>query len=746
MQFGKKFTRPASNRPRPGLVLRSAMAAVLVALIAIPVALPAAQSSATLHSLTGNLIDLIGQHGKAADHLKPAVLARLQNVAAQRHQQLAALMESDPGAVLQAALPGVLRQSAPASVRNFIEEQIELEGELEVLHDDRNQGSRFVYNLKAYGVDYSLKFKKNAPEQYATGARVRVRGVRVNTTLALDSGGSVQALAAAIAPNTFGVQNTILILVNFRNDPTNKPYTAAAATSVMTSTSNFFLENSYGQTSLNTTVIDWKTLDMDAPARVTNPDGTVTATCDYSGIASKADAAVGSSVNNFSRKVYAFPNSNGCGWWGLGSVGGNPSRSWINGSFQLRVVAHEMGHNLGLWHSHSWDCGAAIIGGTCTSSDYGDTLDVMGSSSNHFNAFQKERLGWLNYGASPPISTANTSGSYPIYPFETIGNSPKAVKIVKSTDSSGRRAYYYAECRRPIGFDSGLSSNANVLNGFVIHTGDEASGNSSYLLDMTPATASWSDPALVVGMSFNDPASGVTISADVPCTDNLNGNIGVTIGPIACVRGAPDITINPTTNQAISAGGSANYTLSVKNNDNSGCATGTFNLTATPVSGWGATLGNPALSIAPGASVNTTLTVSAPSGAADGIYQTAATVSHGADPSKTDMVNAGAVVYTVSSVIVAVATDKPAYSRNQNVTISTTVNVNGSPAANMPVNLTITKPTGATNNVSVTTAANGVATYRFRLNRKDPTGTWQTQANSSTAGVSGSGSKSFIVQ
>jgi len=104
------------------------------------------------------------------------------------------------------------------------------------------------------------------------------------------------------------------------------------------------------------------------------------------------------------------------------------------------------------------------------------------------------------------------------------------------------------------------------------------------------------------------------------------------------------------------------------------------------------------------------------------------------------------VIYTITSVSVAVVTDKATYSRNQNVLINTTVNVNGSPAANMPVNLTIIKPTGATSNVSLITGAAGVATYKFRLYRKDPTGTWQAQANTITGGVTGSGAKSFVVK
>lgn len=750
MQQGKIFAKPISLR------LRSAWKAVGLALAvafatagAMPALILAAQAGPTLQSLTGSVINLIGQHGKAAEHLKPALLARLQDIAAQRHQQLAAAIESDPNTVLQVALPNALRQSAPASMRNFIEEQVDMDGELEVLHEDRAQGSRFVYKLKAFGVEYSLNFKKNPPTHLSSGARVKVRGVRVNTALALDSGTSVQAAAAPIAPNTFGQQNTLVILVNFRNN-TAQPYDTTFAGNVLNTTSNFFLENSYQQTYLSTTLKGWYTIDMDAPHVVTNSDGTKTYYCDYSSISSKADAAAtanGVTLSNYKRKVYAFPQAAGCTWWGLGSVGGNPSRAWINGSLQLRVVAHELGHNLGLWHSHSLDCGAAVIGGTCTSSDYGDTLDVMGSSSYHFNAFQKERLGWLNYGASPPITTAVGNGSYPIYPMETLGNNPKAVKILKSTNTStGKSAYYYAECRQPIGFDAGLSSNANVLNGLVIHTGDEASGDSSYLLDMTPATSSWNDPALVTGLSFTDPASGVTLTSEVPCSNTLNGHIGVAIGPMACVRANPDLTISPTANQSISAGGSTTYTLSVKNNDNSGCSTGNFNLTAAPPGGWSAKLGSTALAIAPGATASTTLTVTAPIGAADGIYQTSATATNAADSRYADSVTGGAVIYTVTSVSVAVATDKATYSRNQNVLINTTVSVNGSPAANMPVNLTIIKPTGATSNVSLITGAAGVATYKFRLNRKDPTGTWQVQATTTTGGVAGNGAKSFVVQ
>ena len=120
-----------------------------------------------------------------------------------------------------------------------------------------------------------------------------------------------------------------------------------------------------------------------------------------------------------------------------------------------------MGHDLGLYHSRT------------AADEYGDTLDIMGNpSSDHFNAFQKERLGWLNYGAQPPITTVQATGDYFIGPYAAADANPKALKILKSTDpSTGLRTWYYVERRRGVGFDSSIASNANVLNGVVVHTG-----------------------------------------------------------------------------------------------------------------------------------------------------------------------------------------------------------------------------------------------------------------------------------
>src|SRR5450756_2366005 len=92
------------------------------------------------------------------------------------------------------------------------------------------------------------------------------------------------------------------------------------------------------------------------------------------------------------------------------------------------------------WATHLDDCGTtATICSSPTIVEYGDILDTMGvpqTASAHYNAFQKERLGWLNYAASPSIQTVTTSGTYTINPYELGGSGPNALKILKSTDST----------------------------------------------------------------------------------------------------------------------------------------------------------------------------------------------------------------------------------------------------------------------------------------------------------------------
>ena len=100
--------------------------------------------------------------------------------------------------------------------------------------------------------------------------------------------------------------------------------------------------------------------------------------CDYAAwgteaIAARREAASSPPATTTSSSSWPY---RACPWAGLAEVGG--SRVWVNGDFDVRVVTHELGHNLGLAHAGSLACNGVTLGPSCFGSEYGDPFDVMG--------------------------------------------------------------------------------------------------------------------------------------------------------------------------------------------------------------------------------------------------------------------------------------------------------------------------------------------------------------------------------
>ncbi len=545
-------------------------------------------------------------------------LAEVVSVAKQRRLDLTTLVDTNPSEFLRVSLPRELRARLPAEATAFVEEDADETGELEVLHVDYPDPANnyYIHYLRNARGKFSLHFAGKAPT-LATGDRVRVRGVKLDKAIVLAAGSitpAVQMIGGV--PGTLGAQKTLTILVNFRDAPT-QPFTVAYAQNVMlNTTSSFDYEVSYQQATLTGDVAGWFTI------------GETSAGCNYSNISSQAQqaaAAAGFALGNYARFVYVFP-ANGCGWWGLGTVGGMPSHAWVHAryGFSLTVVGHEMGHNLGLYHSHSLDCGDATVAAAgCVASEYGDVFDIMGSTNvaPHYNAFQKERLGWLNAGVSPPLTTVAAipgTTNYTIGPIEDARSAtPRALKIPRSTACGVSSEWFYVESRQARGFDAFLASNLNVQTGVIIHKVTAGDADSSFLLDMTPATASWSDAALVAGQTFTDPLTGIVITP--LSVGSSSSTVAVTFPPAACTRAAPTVTLTPSGTVYANAGASASYAVAVTNNDSCGCGASTFDLGAAVPSGWGATLARTS-SIAPAGSGAGTVTVTTASAAPAAFY------------------------------------------------------------------------------------------------------------------------------
>ena len=553
-------------------------------------------SVAELEALTGRLTQAARAGGSAEE---------LTALASQRSVRLLGLMDTAPGEVVRLAVPGSMRDSLPLAAQALTEERVDLTGTVDVLYEDNRGFSVLRHVLDTGTARLTLYFSTDAPG-WTSGQQVRVRGVRVQNALALDGDPTPINAVSSAAELLTGEQRTLVMLVNFRDKQTTPYSTAFAASVVFGATDGYLRETSAGAVSLAGDVVGWFTINMDS---------TVCDTTTLATLAKQAAVDAGTNPGQYARLVYAFPD-NACTWWGLGSVGGNPSQAWINGDLAIEVAGHELGHNLGLYHSLNMDCGAAPIGANCTVNEYGDTLDLMGATKGHYNAFQKERLGWL---AASQITSVSSSGTYALEPYESLTGGVKALKVLKSVDASGKRTYYYVEFRQPIGYDAFMSGWPGMTNGVSIHTGSETAGNTTYLLDMTPETASWYDPALAAGRTFTDETAGVSIAT---LTAGPSGaTVSITVASTAtCSRAVPTVSLSPGAAPTVAAGTVINYTLSVTNRDSAACATSAFGLTSAVPAGWTASTDAASLSLAPGAAGSTTLRVTSPATAPSGTY------------------------------------------------------------------------------------------------------------------------------
>jgi chitodextrinase len=329
--------------------------------------------------------------------------------------------------------------------------------------------------------------------QALAGRKVRAHGERRNGAFAATGG--VQPTSDATAAAVTGPKSVAVLLFNFSNN-TAQPWTPASVRGVVFDNSNsvdeYLRDASYGQLSLTGDVHGWYTIDA------TN------AGCAYTTWASQARSkatAAGVNLSAYQYVVYAFPQAGSCGWAGLAYLPG--TSSWINGAMTLRVVSHEVSHNLGVHHASSLACSTGTFTGTCTQSEYGDPFTVMGAAqTRHHVNWHRAQLGWLT-----DVQTVTASGTYLVAPAELSG-APRLVRVAR-TDGT----YLNLEFRQPWGIFDNFSAGDPAVNGVSIRIAPATSTIvQSKLVDANPGTTTFSDAALGVGRTVVDPATGVSIT------------------------------------------------------------------------------------------------------------------------------------------------------------------------------------------------------------------------------------------
>ncbi len=394
-------------------------------------------------------------------------------------------------------------------------------------------------------------------------------------------GGTAAALppgTAAFPPSpgwTLGTKRFLVVRVDFSDDPggpfdfqTGQVITTTTITSVMNTVNQFYLDNSQNQTSIATTVLPvvLRMPQTKAAYDALTPDDLRT---DMLAAALQYDQANGNSGQynpaTYDLDTVVFSNMNGANWQfgGLAFLGAKGM--WVNAEFDLRVLAHELGHNYGLNHANRWDVtGIDPIDPAGTHNEYADQYDMMGGNNGaggnrpiHFNEWYKAYLGWLN---ASQWRTAPTGGVYRLFRHDHA--SASGIRGITAGQQSDR-AYW-------LGFRRGLTNYAannfaatNFLaNGVEIRWGmqspgltNDMDGNGSRLLNFTPATTNFTRHPLAVGQTFTDPAFNLSITplsvGGTAPNEFIDLNITYSTPPVS-------ITQSPT-NQTVFAGSTVTF-------------------------------------------------------------------------------------------------------------------------------------------------------------------------------------------
>jgi hypothetical protein len=222
-----------------------------------------------------------------------------------------------------------------------------------------------------------------------------------------------------------------------------------------------------------------------------------------------AAVTAGYNYNNYDFDVIAFANI-GFGWGGRGYVGAKGS--WVQGSFNRGVTAHELGHNFGNWHANSW-VSSTVIGSDGTHNEYGNPFDVLGSSSSfpqgHHSANFKRLNGWL---PSAQVHTVTANGTYRIHGQDFGGyidpQRKYGIKIPVGIAVGGETVDYWIDYRPNYGTTA-------TANGAMLQWGnDSGTAYASRLLDTQPGTlGNMQDAPLLVGRTFTDAARTLSITS-----------------------------------------------------------------------------------------------------------------------------------------------------------------------------------------------------------------------------------------
>ncbi len=459
----------------------------------------------------------------------------------ERKQLMKDMAKDDPKEFLNNLLTKEERENLPEDMKGDVEKEVKVKGHLEVYVVEGDQLADAVTKYTLQNKGETQEYIPLSEVNNLGGKEIAVSGYQMDQTIIApccdENAENAVENNASVQNGTLGEQKTVVLLLNFP-DFQSQPFTKAIAQGkVFTdpdSLNNYVKEVSYNQTFLSGQTYGWFTM----PGNISNycltqtPSGFYT-NCDFPKMRADALGVADSSVDfsNKDRVIMIFNGMTGASGTIGKTVGIQTLDGAINASFsylyatlingdpiQNMTMYHEFGHNLGLMHSGSWDCGTNLVGSNldnleqdCVVHAYGDGNDAMGISYRHYSAQGKERLGFIPVNQ---VQTKSSNGNYLLEQYELPSNGIKTIKI-----PVGHYLMYSLEYRQPVGFNAVMTDPASSevpIDGVSVKLHHQINGVvsnvSSVTLEKLAPPAPAVDFSVKVGQPFNDPYRNITVS------------------------------------------------------------------------------------------------------------------------------------------------------------------------------------------------------------------------------------------
>ena len=345
---------------------------------------------------------------------------------------------------------------------------------------------------------------------------------------------------------THGPKRFLILNLAFSNQyPSYPPHSSAALETSAQQVMAAFTKSSYGKMQPSYAVTPLLTLPNTDEFYV---DNDVQMLADARVVAANYVDGLGQhpyDTADFDFDCAIFKSSFGRSYGGRGGIGAK--RAW-SVSTNAYVLAHEWGHNFGIWHASKWIATTGSPIGDGTIEDYGDIWDVMGTSYSAnlvYNSFSRRRLGWLT---EPELPLITNSGTYRIYDSEAPSLTGGRLYGFRA---AGNAHIYHVEFRpREVDRDQFMD------NGVLLRWTGEWQAQ---LLEMSLLTKQYSN-VLLMGRTFSDFQPGLHIT---PLGTGLDGTeqyidvavsfdtIATNSAPVGILSG--NLEVNPSESQQLTA-------------------------------------------------------------------------------------------------------------------------------------------------------------------------------------------------